>query len=226
MGTSIHTIDLGITHCYLIAGDGFVLVDTGTPGKANRFMKSLEKLGIDPGDIRLIVITHGHWDHTGSAAEIKELTGAKIAMHEREKPVLEGGLKPLPPGRTLWGKTLVTVMRLLMFFVTIRRAGVDISVTDAGLDLTPFGIEGRIVHTPGHTLGSISVLLDSGEVIAGDQSISALPMQRKPGVPIFAQDTEAVRASWRKMFEEGAKTAFPAHGKPFDLERIRKEMYS
>ena len=73
------------------------MIDAGGPRQAARFRKALEALTIDPRTIRLIVITHGHWDHIGSAKDIQEMTGAKIAMHDQEKDWLEKSMKPLPP---------------------------------------------------------------------------------------------------------------------------------
>jgi glyoxylase-like metal-dependent hydrolase (beta-lactamase superfamily II) len=55
----------------------------GAPKKAKEFTKAIEKKGINTHDIKLFILTHGHWDHLGSVKEIKELTGAKIAMHHR-----------------------------------------------------------------------------------------------------------------------------------------------
>jgi hydroxyacylglutathione hydrolase len=66
-----------------------MLVDAGAPNKAKDILKALERLAVEAEEIQLLLITHGHWDHIGSATEIKETTGAKIAMHQAEKDWLE-----------------------------------------------------------------------------------------------------------------------------------------
>ena len=89
MGVQVYPIKLGITRCYIIEEQGAILVDCGMAGKAQAFAKALETIPVQPEDIRLIVATHGHWDHIGSAKEIREITRSKIAMHPNI-------LKPVP----------------------------------------------------------------------------------------------------------------------------------
>ena len=78
MGASIHAIPLGIDSVYVVKDEGAVMIDGGAPKKCKAFLKGLDAIGIKPEEIQLIILTHGHWDHIGSAAEIKELTGAKV----------------------------------------------------------------------------------------------------------------------------------------------------
>jgi len=70
--------------------EGVLLVDTGMPGNASRVLAALERLGHRPGDVRQIVLTHWHPDHMGSAAELRRLTGAQVAIHELDAPVPGG----------------------------------------------------------------------------------------------------------------------------------------
>src|SRR5512139_2045208 len=98
MNISIYPIPLGVGNTYIIQAKGVVMIDGGAPKKAKAFIKGIKKTLIKPEDIKLLIITHGHWDHIGSVKDIKEITGAKIAMHKREKDWLEKSLKPLPPG--------------------------------------------------------------------------------------------------------------------------------
>ena len=89
MNVNIYPVILGFDHCYIIHDEGTIMVDGGAPKMAKEFTKAIKKLSIKPGDIQLMIMTHGHWDHIWSVKEIKELTGAKIAMHQREKEWLE-----------------------------------------------------------------------------------------------------------------------------------------
>jgi glyoxylase-like metal-dependent hydrolase (beta-lactamase superfamily II) len=176
--------------------------------------------------VQLIVLTHGHWDHIGSARDIKSATDAKIAMHEREVPWLEEALTPFPPGVTTWGRVFASIFKLVMPLIKIPAAGVDIAVGDDGLSLSEYGIPGRVLYTPGHSPGSVSVLLEGGEALVGDLAMNAFPLRLSPGLPIFAEDPQAVARSWRLLLEQGATTVYPAHGKPFPADVIRKALAS
>ena len=96
-----------------------------------------------------------------------------------------------------------------------RSERVDVVVDGRDLSLIEYGIPGKLVHTPGHTRGSVSVLMDSGEIFVGDLAMNKFPMRTNPGLPVFGDDIQVVKESWRKVLEMGAKTVYPAHGKPF-----------
>jgi len=220
--TKIHEIPLGVCRCYLIQADGTILVDCGVPKKENVFSKALEKLSVKPQDIQLIVITHGHWDHMGTAKAIKEMTGAQIAMHQHDQDRLEYALTQLPSGVTLWGKIMIKMMAMFVPFVRFPATGVDIVLGEEGLSLAEYGIPGRVICTPGHTLGSVSVLLDTGDALVGDLAMNGLPMRLGPGLPSLADDFGKVKESWRLLLDHGAKTVYPSHGKSFSADIIRR----
>jgi len=221
MNISIYPISLGVDQSYIIQGEGIVMIDGGAPKKANAFIKGIKKTSIKPEDIKLLILTHGHWDHIGSAKDIKEITGAKIAMHKREKDCLEKALKPLPPGVTLWGKIFAKIMAMFMHFVDIPTTNVDIILGDEEFSLAEFGIAGKVISTPGHSPGSVSILLETGDVFVGDLAMNMFPMRLSPGLPIFAEDLQKVKDSWKLLFDYGAKMIYPAHGKPFSAEKIQ-----
>jgi len=225
MTVSIHPIDLGITCCYLIRDQGVIMVDAGGSGRAGSFKRALDRVPVDPEEIQLVVITHGHWDHILSAKEIKELTGAKIALHYREKDWLENpsGL-PAPPGVTAWGRIIVKMSKLFVRQVEIHATEVDVVLEDQGLSLTEYGIAGRVLCTPGHSSGSVSVLLDTGDAFVGDLAMNRFPLRLSPGLPVLAEDMSSVKKSWIHLLEAGAETVYPAHGKPFPAEIIRKAL--
>ena len=101
-------------------------------------------------------------------------------------------------------------------------AKVDIALGDEEFSLAPFGISGKVLYTPGHTLGSVSVLLDSGNAFVGDLAMNGIPFHFRPGLPIFAEDLELVKRSWRLLLDQGAKVIYPGHGKPFRADIISR----
>jgi hydroxyacylglutathione hydrolase len=224
MSVNIYPVTLGFDHCYIIQDRGTIMIDGGAPKKLKEFSKAIEEISIKPDDIKLMIMTHGHWDHIGSAKEIKEFTGAEIAMHEKEKEWLEKGLKPLPPGVTLWGNIFKGIMGMFMPLVKIPVTGVDVVLGDEGLSLEEYGISGKVIYTPGHSPGSISVFLETGDVFVGDMAMNKFPLRFGPGMPIFAEDIGKLRRSWNLLLDSGAKTIYPAHGGPFSVDTIRKAL--
>jgi hydroxyacylglutathione hydrolase len=225
MSVRIESIGLGITQCYLLRGEGTILVDAGSSGQTARFRAALQRLGVAPDQIRLIVLTHAHGDHAGSAKAISALTGAPIAVHAAEHAWLEQGRSPLPPGVTGWGRALVRLMALAGDPMRYAPADAGVVITDAGLSLAGYGIPGSVVHTPGHTRGSVSVVLDSGEAMVGDLAMAGLPLRLSPGLPVLAEDWAQVRESWRMLLARGVTTIYPAHGKPFPADVIRQALH-
>jgi glyoxylase-like metal-dependent hydrolase (beta-lactamase superfamily II) len=224
MDVAITSVPLGFCQCYVLRGDGVIVVDAGAPNNGSRLLHALQSEHISPSDLNLVVITHGHWDHIGSAAEIKAATGAKIAMHHAEVGWLENSLKPLSPGVTVWGKILRAMHRPFMPLIDIPATDVNIVLDDEPFSLWAYGIPGQVIHTPGHSPGSVSLLLESGDAFVGDLAMNRLPLRFSPGLPIFADRPSAVIKSWKMLLELGAKMVFPAHGKPFPSAIIARKI--
>ena len=206
MGVNIHPIQLGFDCCYILRDKEIIMIDGGAPGEIKAFMKGIGKLSIRPEQIKLIVLTHGHWDHIASVKDIKEKTGAKIAIHEIEREWLEKGLKPMPPGVTPWGRFLGKAITMCLPLIDIPATHADIVIGNEGFSLADYGISGGVLHTPGHSSGSVSILLDTGDVFVGDMAMNKFPLTSRPGLPIFAENFNDLKQSWRTLLDQGAKT--------------------
>lgn len=224
MATQIVPMNLGNTNCFVLKDKGTILIDAGGPKQAKKFMKELERASIKPEEIKLILITHGHFDHIGSAQEIQAMTGAKIAMHELDKENLEKGQVQFPPGVTGWGRFIMSILNLLKSMIRFPSCPVDIVLLDQEMSLEEYGIPGRVIPTPGHSAGSVTVLLDTGDAFVGDMAMNGLPMRLGPGLPIFAVDLPKLKESWRALLDRGVKTIYLSHGKPVSADVIRKEL--
>jgi hydroxyacylglutathione hydrolase len=230
MTAEIFCLQLGWNDCYLIQEKGTIMVDAGGKNKTRALKKALKDIGVDPNTMGLIVITHGHPDHITSAKDFKELTGAKIAMHNLEKSCLEAGEwkdthMPKAAEGSIGGWFFSKTRALLnaMLNREIPTCEVEVIVGDDGLSLREYGISGRIIHTPGYTGGSVSVVLDSGEAFVGDLTMNRFPL-RFSAASRAAEDTTAMRKSLRHLLELNVTMIYPGHGKPFPIEIIKKAL--
>ncbi len=212
----------GIVSFFLVYNnDAAILVDTGHAGAMQVFIDAIGEIQKHPGDVNLIVLTHTHFDHSGGAKKIKELTKAPIAVHRSEATFLHNGRTPVPDGTRWKGRVLAALGRTFGRRLT-RYPAVDPDLlVDEELSLADYGIPGRVVHTPGHTSGSLSVLLESGEAIVGD---NVLGISSKSHYPPFANDREGVLQSWERYIGSGVKTLLPAHGGRVKIEALIREL--
>jgi len=97
----------------------------------------------------------------------------------------------------------------------------DILIEDS-FSLKDYGIEGKIIHTPGHSPGTVSIILGDGRAFVGDMAMSAFPLRLFPGLPIFAEQQEKLKTSWKKIIAAGAEEVYSAHGHNFKVERMRQ----
>lgn len=205
------------------------MIDAGGTNRVPLFKRLLKDIEVDPSTISLIVITHGHPDHVTSAKDFKELTGAKIAMHQLDKQCLETGKwkethVPKAAKGSIWGWFFSKITNPFFVNEEIPSREVEVIIGDDGLSLKDYGISGRIVYTPGHTKGSVSVVLDSGEAFVGDLAMNKFPLRLNAGLPILAEDMRLVKESLRHLLELGVTTVYPGHGKPFSMKIIKEAL--
>lgn len=223
MAFSFHRIPVGICNCYLLRGERTVLVDAGAWGGMPAFVRGMNALGVDPKQIDLIVITHGHWDHITCLNDIRAMSGAQVAVHQRDQAWVETGRPPFPKGVGAYGRVMSALAKALLH-PKLPPVKVDVVIGDDGLSLAEYGIPGRVVHTPGHSLGHVSVLLDSGDALVGDMAMNDWYLRWTPGLPVLADDVHLMIASWRKILPMGIQTVHPSHGAEFPVAMIRKEI--
>ena len=230
MTAEIFRLPLGWNDCYLIREKGTIMIDAGGKNKTRALKKALKDIGVNPKTIGLIVITHGHPDHITSAKDFKELTGAKIAMHHLDKACLEKGerkntqkQKTTKGSSWRWFFSKTRALFNAMLNREIPTCEVEVTVEDDGLSLKDYGVSGRIIHTPGHTSGSVSVVLDSGEAFVGDLAMNKFPLRMGTAYRA-AEDTAAMRESLRHLLKLNVTTIYPGHGKPFPVKTIRRAL--
>ena len=196
----------GINNAYLLSqGENAVLIDTAVRKDRRKILRACEGK-----NVRLIVLTHGHYDHTQNAAYLSRTLGAPIAMHPADVPLLRDILAE-PLVSPVWtGKILIRFMKLskgMMSKIESFEVGVELR---EGFSLEPYGVEGHIIELPGHTRGSIGVVTPGG-LIAGDTLTNLFP---PAGKAALYSDKAAMEASAAKAGALGDMTVWFGHGKP------------
>ncbi len=224
--TSVETIPMlpfGMLNAFLVInGDKAMLIDTGLPNSETKIERALRKHGLDWSSLRLIVLTHAHIDHAGSAARVRELSSAPVLAHYKETPYCQGVSPILRPTGAFGRLFLKTgaIERPFKHFTPDR-----VMETDE-LDLAEYGFPARVLHTPGHTPGSVSVLLEDGVVVAGDLVASGILLggiafRSRPKPPPFEEEPEAVAASLARLLSLGCTGFLLGHGGPLPASSIR-----
>lgn len=217
---TVTTISMTIANAYLVQGERSVLVDTGGPGSAGEIVEALAQRGVGLEEISLILLTHGHADHFGSASELKRLTNAPVAIHELDAEAARAGRNPYLRATRLRA-------RLLKPFLPNEASPVEPDVLIRGeTDLEDWGVRGRVIETPGHTPGSISIVLPGGETIVGDVMMGGhMGGAFRPRVPryhYFAEDLSALRRSIRDVLGFSPASIFPGHGGPLAPQAVQR----
>jgi endoribonuclease LACTB2 len=193
------TITIRSTHYYLLdARQGKLMVDTGWAGSLAALISQLHRYAIELDQIHYLMITHHHPDHAGLTQEIKQASGARLIIHERQIPFLED-LKAFYAGKGI--------------YTPIRVEPDDLILQDSNREaLSGIGVRGEIVATPGHSDDSVSLVLDSGMAFIGD-------LHR----PDFVLDEarQATCQSWKTLLRLNAKMVYPAHGNPFRMQDVQ-----
>jgi hydroxyacylglutathione hydrolase len=201
---------LGSVNCYVVeTGSGFVLIDTGASNRRREVERELGSAGCRPGNLKLIILTHGDFDHTGNAAYLRGKFGAKIAMHRDDAGMLERG-------DIFWnrksGNFLIRAVASFLFrFGQSQRCRPDVYLED-GDDLSGHGFYAKVIHIPGHSKGSIAVLTADRALFCGD----LLEYKGRPVLNSIIDDRAAAQASFDRLKGLKAKTVYPGHGESLD----------
>jgi glyoxylase-like metal-dependent hydrolase (beta-lactamase superfamily II) len=198
----------------LIEGDELTVIDTGTAGNAKKIVDYVQKIGRQPSNVKTIILTHCHMDHAGSVKELKDLTNAKVAVHEEDADCVSGK-KPLPKPKNV-------LFRAVSSFIKLAPVQPDIILKDNDKigQLT-------VIHTPGHTPGSIA-LLDEGKksLFVGD-TLRFDGKQLSGASEQFTLDMKKAKESIGKMSALSFDVMLCGHGEPLkpDASEAVKKYY-
>lgn len=199
MSSSIAIVNVGYssTNYWVVGANGSrLLVDLGFPGTIGKLRANLKRVGVPLPEIKLALATHYHIDHAGCAQDLKQ-AGVRLLVLEPQLtaiPAMKAHIKPRD------NYTDIT-----------PHDNTVISFAQSRDVLRHIGLSGEIVHTPGHSDDSVSLLLDEGSAFTGDLT---LPMAATE------EQRDSVMASWQLLRERGARRVYPGHGRVFDLADV------
>ncbi len=202
----VYQLTVGGTNMILIAEEEMTLVDTGFLGSSAHTIDLIHSLGRSVEEISLIIITHNHFDHAGGLAELKKLIQVKVAAHKADITDTESQLSSpgvlrrllrIPPFSALHSAFLIKPRE-----VEIQLAGGEILKPLGGLE---------VIHTPGHTPGSISLFSPQNKLlIVGDA------LNQRPQLPpkIVSTDLSQAIDSVKRIAQLDFDILCYGHGRP------------
>ncbi len=217
-GPEVVQIALPMANVFLIKSARPVLIDAGGPGDEGAILEALAREGIDPRALGLIVLTHAHADHAGSAAALQAATGAPVALGA-------GDANMAAAGRNGELHPVGFEARLLLPFVNPPFAPFkpDVAI-ESELDLAPWGVAGKVVALPAHTPGSVAVLLDNGDMFVGDLmrggSIGGMINPESPAHHYFQPDIVLARRLVCELVGRGGLRFHVGHGGPLSRAAV------
>lgn len=210
LAPQLYFLPFQVGHCYLsIEADGLTLIDTGGPGSAPQVADAIRGLGHEPAEVRRLLFTHFHIDHTGAAAEILTWGDVAVCAHRADAPMVRGQAAAAQPQLLEWERPLYKQVmgdnpQVLRPFVRV-----DVELDD-GDDL---GNGMRVVAAPGHTPGSVAYYLSDSRVLIAGDAIAARN-DGKPILGVFNVNPSQAIESFRSLASLDVQIACFGHGRP------------
>lgn len=203
--SEIHRIKCGNVNCYIIEnGTNGILVDTGKKEFIDKVIGSCRSY-----NVKLIILTHAHFDHAENAAQLSETLGIPIGMNENDRDLILSNTDQSLAAKNILGKIVLSVSLKEFAVRSMPVFKPDILLHDDD-SLSDHGINARIISLPGHTDGSIGVDVDDKHLIVGD----ALMNMFYPTVSMLYHNRGDMLESARKISNIGNRTIYFGHGRP------------
>lgn len=214
-------IKLSLSNVFLIKAKQPVLVDAGSPEDLPRIERALATHGLKLENIAMVIPTHGHSDHAGTAALIKRSSPARIALGKGDVQMAKAGhnddLKPT--------NFMAELLKRFAIDPNYEPFAPDI-IIDGSLDLAPWGIQGKVLTMPGHTPGSVVVILDDGHALVGDMILGGYfggaIFPEHAGQHYFHADLAGNLENIKSLLKLPIKTFYLGHGGPVTRESVLK----
>ncbi len=214
-GTTVHRALFGRSNVFMIRqGETRILVDTGWSGDRRRLLRFLAGTGAPTA----VILTHTHFDHTGNAGALHDAYRTPFIVQESEADYLRMGNSPIPGGTTRFTRFVRSLgADRVPHWFSVPGVAPDITF-GSRLDLDRFGLNAYVLHTPGHSTGSCSVIVGDEIALAGD----ALHGMGRSAFSPWGDDAAQMVQSWKLLLDTGCKVFLPAHGFAVSREKLER----
>lgn len=220
----IKHLSLGMVNAYLVKNkNGYFLIDTGIPMTRYKLERALELEGVKLNEIKLVIITHGDIDHIGNCAYLQKKYGLKIAVHEADAWMCRTGksIQNRKRKSSLLAKIKSSVIRQLIMKPLMKKYPLEAFEPDMilsdGHDFIKEGFDAKVVHIPGHSMGSIGILSGNGDFFSGD----TINNRKRPTVADIVENEALLVESLDKIKILNVRNVYPGHGSPFLMAELR-----
>lgn len=207
----VYRLEHRFVNVYLLDLGKVVLIDTGTKGAGPDIRAGLKELGKEPEDVAVVLLTHHHVDHIGTAAAWKREGGAQVSLHRVDVPIAAGGRSPRSHGRTTQARLFAALMGTFVPLMRTPPVQAD-RILEGGETLDVIGWPMEVLHVPGHTLGSCAFYVRRAGILFAGDAVNGRAGQ--PELPIVAEDPRAAAESYGRLTALRAPLLLPGHGSP------------
>ncbi|MEN6292255.1 MAG: MBL fold metallo-hydrolase [Methanobacterium sp.] len=217
---TIYQLLEGRSNSFLInSQNNYILIDTGRANSWEKLSSKLDEI-LGKNKLSCLILTHTHFDHVENAVKIKEKYKSTIIIHQSELEYIMQGNSPLPKGSNLATGFMVNVLgKKLQSKYQYEKVNPDIIVGEK-YDLIDFGFNAYIIHTSGHSKGSMSIIIDNEIAIVGDAMFGIFGNSIYPP---FADDPDTMVKSWNKLINTNCDLFLPGHGKEISRKLLESQ---
>ncbi len=218
----IHQVFAGRCNVFIVTGGkSFILIDASVAKYKIELFEAIDSFIREGYAFQGLVVTHCHFDHVINVYAAKQKYKMHIYVHAREKDFLAGGKSPAMIGTNPLLKVITTsFQKPLQAFARYKAAEPDITVENDNFNLNSLGINTYLLHTPGHSPGSMSVIVDNEIALVGDNMVG---MFKGSLYPPFAEDPKLLIKSWEKLLDTGCRLFIPSHGKASTRDTLLRQ---
>jgi hydroxyacylglutathione hydrolase len=221
-GHTVFRVLRGRSNAYVVSnGTGrLLLVDTGRKRSKDDLFESLGLLGATPETLVAVLLTHVHFDHVENAAEVQRRYGSSTIVHRDEAGYLASGDNAVVEGTVCVTRVVVRLFGGLLRRRSRYEAVEADCLVEGHYDLAALGFDACIIPTPGHTPGSLSLVVGDEVAIVGDALFGVF---KGSVLPPYGADLPRMVKTWRLLLDTGASVFLPGHGSADDRELVERQ---